>query len=111
MIKRVIIDQIEITRDGTLQIRMAKEVVDDDGKVILSGWHRTSLPPDGDIDQQITVVNESLIRDLGYPAINEEEAPWLRTIIPLVHTEAVKEKYRQKREKIDEELKKVTKAK
>lgn len=110
MFKRAIIDQIEIIRDGTIQIRIAKEVVDD-GQVILSGWHRTVLPPDGDIISQMAMVNESLIRDLGYPAVNEEEAPWFRTIIPLVHTEEVKEKYRQKREKFDEELKNETKTK
>jgi hypothetical protein len=31
MQKQTIVDQIEIARDGTIGIRMAKEVIDDDG--------------------------------------------------------------------------------
>lgn len=69
MNKQTVIDQIEILRDGTINVRMAKEVVDDDGTVIASAWHRTSFPPGHDIDAQMAAVSKNLVDDLGYPAI------------------------------------------
>lgn len=60
MEKRSFVDQIEITRDGTIQIRIAKEIVDDDGTTISQTWHRTAVPPGGDIDQQMQAVNAHL---------------------------------------------------
>ena len=51
--KQLIIDQIEVTKNGTIQIRMHK--LSSDGDML--GNHRTSIAPGGDIDAQIAAVN------------------------------------------------------
>jgi hypothetical protein len=51
--KQLIIDQIEVTSNGTVQVRMHKLSSDGD----LLGNHRTSLSPATDINAQIAVVN------------------------------------------------------
>ena len=53
MAKSLIIDQIEVTNNGTVQVRMHK--LSSDGDLI--GNHRTSLPPAGDIAAQVAAVN------------------------------------------------------
>ena len=53
MPKQLIIDQIEVTNNGTVQVRMHKLSSDGD----LLGNHRTSLPPETDINGQIAAVN------------------------------------------------------
>jgi len=54
--KQLIIDQIEVAQNGTIQIRMHK--LSSDGDMI--GNHRTSLPPAGDIAAQIAAVNNHM---------------------------------------------------
>lgn len=51
--KQLIIDQIEVTKNGTIQIRMHK--LSSDGDML--GNHRTAIEPGGDIDAQIAAVN------------------------------------------------------
>ena len=51
--KQLIIDQIEVTKNGTIQIRMHK--LSSDGDML--GNHRTAVEPGGDIDAQIAAVN------------------------------------------------------
>ena len=51
--KQLIIDQIEVTKNGTIQIRMHK--LSSDGDML--GNHRTAIEPGGDIDVQIAAVN------------------------------------------------------
>lgn len=60
MKKRSIIDHIEISRDGTINVRIAKEVLDGDGTVLISAWHRTVCPPGSNIDAQMQAVNANL---------------------------------------------------
>lgn len=80
--KRTVIDQIEVTRDGTLCIRMHKQIVDSDmpegEQVIQSGNHRTSVVPNGDVDGQFLAVNEHLER-MGFPPVNEADIERVRT--------------------------------
>ena len=51
--KSLIIEQIEVTNNGTVQVRLHK--LSSDGDLI--GNHRTSIPPAGDITAQIGAVN------------------------------------------------------
>lgn len=66
--KKTIVDQIEVTRNGTLQIRFGLLLLED-GKEIDCKWHRTSIEPGGDVDAQVAAVNKALPQ-LGYPAIS-----------------------------------------
>jgi hypothetical protein len=73
MHKQTTVDQIEIRPDGTVGIRFAKQVVDDDGTVLSSGWDRsTPMAPGCDIDAQMAAVNAGLA-DLGYPAVTDAD--------------------------------------
>lgn len=51
--KQLIIDQIEVTQNGTIQIRMHK--ISSDGDMI--GNHRTAIEPGGNVDAQFAAVN------------------------------------------------------
>lgn len=57
--KQTTLDQIEITRNGTVQIRIALELVEG-GAIISQKWHRTSIQHDGDFDAQMAAVNAHL---------------------------------------------------
>ena len=66
--KQLIIDQIEVTQNGTIQIRMHK--LSSDGDMI--GNHRTAIEPGGDIDAQIAAVNAHMGSE-GYAAIPDAD--------------------------------------
>lgn len=66
--KQLIIDQIEVTQNGTIQIRMHK--ISSDGDML--GNHRTAIEPGGDIDAQIAAVNAHMGSE-GYAAIPDAD--------------------------------------
>ena len=66
--KQLIIDQIEVTQTGTIQIRMHK--ISSDGDMI--GNHRTAIEPGGDIDAQIAAVNAHMGSE-GFAAIPDAD--------------------------------------
>ena len=66
--KLLIIDQIEITKNGVIQLWMHK--LSSDGDMI--GLHQTSISPGGDIDAQIAAVNAHMGSE-GYAAIPEAD--------------------------------------
>ena len=49
--KKLVIDQIEIIRDGNLQIRWANLIIEN-GVEIAKTYHRNVLHPDDDLDGQ-----------------------------------------------------------
>jgi len=72
--KQLIIDQIEVTQNGTIQIRMHK--LSSDGDMI--GNHRTSIAPGGDIDAQIAAVNAHMGSE-GYAPIPDADVARVKT--------------------------------
>ena len=58
--KRTIISQIEVTEVGHLQLRLAKQIVED-GKVLSSEYHRTSVECGGNVAAQMQAVNTDLV--------------------------------------------------
>lgn len=75
MPKQLIIDQIEVTNNGTVQVRMHKLSSDGD----LLGNHRTSLPPATDINAQIAAVNAHMATE-NYMAIPDAHVVKLTAI-------------------------------
>ena len=73
--KQLIIDQIEITNNGTVQVRMHK--LSSDGDLI--GNHRTSLPPATDINAQVATVNAHMATE-NYSAISDADVVKLTAI-------------------------------
>jgi len=84
MPKQLTIEQIEVTNNGTVQVRMHK--LSSDGDLI--GNHRTSLPPATDINAQIGAVNAHMAEE-NYSAISDADVAKLTAICNTVWTEAV----------------------
>ncbi len=84
MYKRTILDVIEINRDGSIGLKFAKQMVDDDESVLFSGVHRALLPKDADIDTQMAAVNANLVDGLKQAAVDATELDIVKSILPMV---------------------------
>jgi len=84
MAKSLIIEQIEVTNNGTVQVRMHK--LSSDGDLI--GNHRTSLPPATDINAQVAAVNAHMATE-NYSAIPDADVVKLTAICNAVWTAEV----------------------
>lgn len=71
IVKQTVVDQIEIPRNGTIQIRLALELVED-GNKLSSKWHRTVVTPGHDIAAQLAAVNKHLAQ-MGEAAVSDVE--------------------------------------
>lgn len=71
LVQKTILDQIEITSNGTMQVRLAL-LVENNGMVVASKYHRTSIPPGGDIAGQMDHVNQHLaaMREMPVDAVS-----------------------------------------
>jgi P pilus assembly chaperone PapD len=75
MAKSLIIDQIEVSNNGIVYVRMHK--LSSDGDLI--GNHRTALPPASDITAQIAAVNAHMAKE-NYSAISDADVVKLTAI-------------------------------
>lgn len=75
MAKQLLIDQIEITSNGTVQVRMQK--LSSDGDLI--GNHRTTLTPITDITAQVFAVNTHMATE-NFSPISEADVLKLTSI-------------------------------
>ena len=82
--KSLIIDQIEVTSNGTVQVRMHKMSSDGD----LIGNHRTTLLPATDINAQVAAVNAHMATE-NYSAISDADVVKLTAICNTVWTTEV----------------------
>ena len=73
--KSLIIDQIEVSNNGTVYVRMHK--LSSDGDLI--GNHRTALPPATDINAQVSAVNAHMATE-NYSAISDADVAKLTAI-------------------------------
>ena len=97
LVKQTIVDRIEIMRDGTIQVRRKKCIIDSEAPDVplTQEYHRTSFPPGIDYDGQIALV-EAHLAEMGAGAIPDGEWDRLKGAIELVHTPQVVEAYRAK---------------
>lgn len=72
MAKQSSVNQIEITSGGSVQFRIALDVVDG-SSVESRKWHRSALPPGSDIDAQMSAVNANL-QAMGWPPVTDYQA-------------------------------------
>lgn len=80
--RETVIDQIEIRRDGSTQIRFGLLLLED-GKEIDCKWHRTSVPEDGDFDRQMAAVDTHL-QAMGHPAIKSSDKKRAQDVVGAV---------------------------
>lgn len=69
--RQTVVDQVELTRHGVLNVRLGLLMVEE-GKEIDCKWHRTSVPIDGDVAQQMGFVNEHL-ELMGVQKVSDED--------------------------------------
>lgn len=88
IIKRTMIDTVEIQMNGFVGVRFLLALEED--SVILSyTYHRTVVPPGHDPMLYINAVNECLAMDgRGFPSIETERIVEVQEICTLAHTEA-----------------------
>jgi hypothetical protein len=95
IIRKTVIDQIEVARTGHLQIRLALLLIED-GVEVDSKWHRTAIEPGGDLDAQIALVNAHLLQ-MKRAEINDAAGlQRVRDIIAVVHTPDVVTEFRER---------------
>jgi hypothetical protein len=94
--KQTIIDQIEITRNKTIQIRLGLLLIED-GKEISCAWHRTSIEPGTSIDDQMAAVNAHL-QQMGKSPVALEKLAEIKQVASIMHTPAVVAEHKQKQE-------------
>lgn len=89
--QKTVIDQIEIRRDGTIQIRLALLLVDGEQELARQ-WHRTAVEPGASVDAQLAVVNTHL-QAMGKAQLDDSGTDKLKQIAQLVHTQEVVQKH------------------
>lgn len=71
IITRTVLNQRELLADGTIQVRIAKQVVN--GEITISSeWHRVALPPGCDLEASIAAVDEHL-ETMGYAPLHASD--------------------------------------
>jgi hypothetical protein len=85
MPREAAIDQREITENGTVQVRIAKKVIDA-GEVLASGWHRCALEPGQNVDDMISAVDADLTNQ-GYGPVQDWSG--VRATVAAEHTPEV----------------------
>lgn len=87
--KKTIIDQIEVTRNGTIGIRLALQVLED-GEELSKTWHRVSIEPGMDVDDVLSLVDADITARPTLKAKPIERTDGklnvLKSIVSLVHT-------------------------
>ena len=86
--KTTIIDQIEITRNGTVQIRLLK--LSSDGDLI--GNHRMVIEPVDNADICFSQVNAHL-QGMNMGQVQAEDIARVKSFIPIAHTAEVVEAF------------------
>ena len=89
MPRKAVVNQREITEDGIVQVRIAKQIVDD-GEVISITWHRAAFPPGCDVEGVITGVDNNL-SGMGFGAVVDWSA--VRATVAAEHTPEVIQAY------------------
>jgi len=69
--KRTHVDQVEVRADGTLQIRLAQQIVED-GVVLSTAWHRSVLAPGADAGAHLAALNRHLAANRAAPVAAAE---------------------------------------
>lgn len=92
--KKSTLEAIQFTDDGTLLIRLKKQVIVD-GEVLKEEWHRTSITPGVDPAEQMAAVNNHLAT-MGFSPVVEKELTLLSAVVSNVHTEKVKDDFKLK---------------
>lgn len=93
LLQKTILNQIEITQNGTIQVRFAL-VVENNGVTVASKFHRTAIIPGGDIQAQIDSVNQHLAQ-MGEMPVDAASVDRIMAFSTVAWTPEVVAAYRQ----------------
>lgn len=79
MTRKTVLDRVEITRNGSAQVRFAKEIWDGT-ELVASAWHRTVIDLGDDADTQLAAVSAHLTQ-MGYPEVSAADIGSIKTLI------------------------------
>jgi hypothetical protein len=96
MEKRTVLDQIECTASRFIQIRLRKEIVNEQGKVEATRYHRTAIAPGVPLSEQVAILNADLVNNYGYPALAAADVARIQAIVDVEHTPEVVAEFHQK---------------
>lgn len=88
--EKTIIDQIEVARNGVVQVRFA--ILDvKDGVERGSKWHRAAIEPGVSVDEMLDAVNADITTrpSIMAPPVKDEKIDLLRGVVALAHTPEV----------------------
>lgn len=90
--KKTIVDQIEITSHGVVQVRLALLVVEGEN-IIAKDYHRTVIEPGISPDDQFALVNQHLV-SMNKEPVSDSEMIAVRAHAQVAHTPEVVEAFR-----------------
>lgn len=80
MPRQIVLNQVTLCADGSVGIQWLKQFVDDTtGEVLFSEPHRSIVPFDGDVDDQVSAVRDHLAA-MGYPAVPDAQLEVIRQV-------------------------------
>ena len=97
MYKRADIDRVDFQPDGTMMVRIAKYLVDDDGTILNIGsdskYHATSFIPAGQDHEATIAANDADLTRQGFGAVPSSQWDNIRALISAKHTPEVIQAY------------------
>lgn len=85
--KKTTVDQIEITRSGTIQVRLALELIEN-GEVLSHKLHRTLIAPGSDVAAQMAAVNVHLVQ-MNMNTVSDADVGQISALATVAWTPAV----------------------
>lgn len=97
--KQTVLNQIEITETGVVQVRLGLRIVEDDVE-IASQWYRSSIEPGVDVDECVAAINKTLSAQ-GKKTLREADETKIKLVVDAIHTEQTVADFRAARAKAD----------
>lgn len=96
--KKTVIDQIEITRNGSIQIRFGLLLVED-GKEIACDWLRKVIEPGDNVAASLGVI-DAYLQQTGKAAIDTGRISLVKSVAAIAHTPEVVKAYKAMQEQL-----------
>ncbi|MER9164410.1 hypothetical protein [Mesorhizobium sp. M0715] len=82
MQKEILLDQVTLCADGSVGIKLFKRVLNDDGSVLFSEPHRTSVDVLVEVNDQVALVNSHL-EQMGFPHVPDSATAMVTKLVKL----------------------------
>lgn len=94
--KKVRLYSIEIVDACTIFIKLKKSIVNTEtNELFKEEWHRITIPPGADPEEQMLYVNGNL-NSMGFESVESKHLEIIKTVAQSEHTESVKDAFAAK---------------